>query len=109
MPLEWIKPGIVKPTDISEKEIQHVFETHLGDIEEGLQHVHSFVTIPVGFIDTLSIDSEGRPVIVEFKKPESSDKDALIQALDYYSWCKQNPAWLDGYIKKMKPDLIPHG
>jgi len=106
-PIEWVKPEIVKPVEVSEREIQTAFEKNLPDLEEGLEHVHSFVQTPVGVIDSLAIDAEKKPVIVEFKKPDASDKDAFIQALDYYAWVVDHLAWLNDYIRRLKPNIFP--
>ena len=57
-PIEWVKPEEVKPVEVSEREIQTAFEKNLPDLEEGLEHVHSFVQTPVGVIDSLAIDAE---------------------------------------------------
>jgi len=106
-PIEWVKPEEVKPVEVSEREIQTAFEKNLPDLEEGLEHVHSFVQTPVGVIDSLAIDSERRPVIVEFKKPDASDKDAFIQALDYYAWIIDHLAWVSDYIRRFNPNALP--
>jgi hypothetical protein len=104
--IEWVRPDKVKPVEVTERDIQTAFEKNLPDLEEALEHVHSFVRTPVGVIDSLAVDSERRPVIVEFKKPEASDRDALIQALDYYAWIVDNIAWLSDYIRRLKPNLL---
>jgi hypothetical protein len=106
-PIEWVKPEEVKPVEVSEREIQTAFEKNLPDLEEGLEHVHSFVQTPVGVIDSLAIDAEKKPVIVEFKKPDASDRDAFIQALDYYAWVINNLSWLNDYIRRLKPNALP--
>jgi len=75
-----VKIKIVKPSeiDLSEKEIQEAFETNLEILEEGLQKIGSFVPIGTGVIDTLAIDEENNPVLIEFKKLGNFDRDALI-------------------------------
>lgn len=75
-------------------------------MEEGLEYVHSFVQTPVGVIDTLAMDSEKNPVIFEFKKPAASDRDAFIQALDYYAWVVDHLSWLSDYVRRLKPNLL---
>lgn len=70
---------------IAESDIQREFETNLGVLEENLQYIDSFIRIGLGMVmDTLAVDSNLKPVIIEFKKPDASDQDALIQSLDYY-------------------------
>jgi hypothetical protein len=93
--------------EVGEAEIQKEFESNLGLIEDGLQHVDSYVRIGNGIIDTLAIDGNLRPVIIEFKKPDAPEQDALVQALDYYRWCIENLDWIERYIKKFKPALLP--
>jgi len=70
--------------EVGEAKIQKEFESNLGLIEDNLQHVDSYVRIGNGVIDTLAIDDDLRPVVIEFKKPDASEQDAMIQALDYY-------------------------
>lgn len=72
--------------DLDEKEIQKAFESNLESIEEGLRYIGSFIPIGTGVIDTLAIDDENNPVIIEFKKKGDFDEEALIQVMNYYSW-----------------------
>lgn len=95
-------------TKIEEKLIQEEFEQNLSGFEDGLKYVASFVGTAVGTIDTLAIDEDKRPVIIEFKAPGVDAKQALIQALDYYAWCSEpgNFVWLDQYIRKVNKDIL---
>lgn len=95
-------------TEIEEKLIQEEFEQNLSGFEDGLKYVASFVGTAVGTIDTLAIDEDKRPVIIEFKAPGVNAKQALIQALDYYAWCSEpgNFVWLDKYIRKVNKDVL---
>jgi predicted transport protein len=102
--MEFLKS--LSDTEIKEAEIQRLFERHLKDFEEGLRYVSSFVGVGVGIIDTLAIDDDYRPVIIEYKKPGNSERDALIQALHYYYWCSTHFEWIDQAVKKFKPDLL---
>ncbi|MEM2619508.1 MAG: DUF5655 domain-containing protein [Candidatus Hadarchaeales archaeon] len=106
MKLKMLKEAQV---EVSEEEIRKEFESNLGLIEKGLQYIDSLVRIGNGIIDTLAIDGDLRPVIIEFKGPGGSEQDALIQALDYYTWCKENLDWVEEYIRKSKPALLPEG
>jgi predicted transport protein len=99
----------VSDTEIKEAEIQSLFEKHLKDFEEGLRFVSSYLGVGVGVIDTLAIDEDFRPVIIEYKKPGNSDKDALIQALHYYYWCTTHFEWIDKAVRKFKPELLKGG
>jgi len=96
----------ISEPNVSEAEIQKEFEENLSVLEENLQYVDSFVRIGNGVIDTLALDEDLRPVVIEFKKPEASGQDALIQVLDYYTWCVENLDWLEERIKKTKPNLL---
>lgn len=95
-------------TEIEEKLVQEEFERSLSDFEDGLKYIASFVGTAVGTIDTLAIDEDRRPVIIEFKAPGADVTRALIQALDYYSWASEpgNFTWLDRYIRKVKKDSL---
>lgn len=105
--IKWAKREDVEPADVSERQIQQAFEEHLSELEDGLEYVHSFVKTQVGTIDSLAIDADRHPVILEFKKPDQSERDALIQALDYFAYCRQHIDWLHDYIVKAKPELKP--
>lgn len=72
--------------DVSEKELQEIFEKNLDAIEQGLKYVGSYIHIGTGIIDVLAIDEDNNPVIIEFKKVGNFDRDALIQLMNYYSW-----------------------
>lgn len=96
-------------TEIKEIEIQRLFEKHIGDFEDGLKYVSSLVPIGTGVMDTLAVDDDFRPVIIEFKKPGNSEEDALIQALHYYYWCSTHFQWIEQAVKKYKPDLLKEG
>jgi len=89
-------------TEVSESDIQKAFEENLNALESGLEYVASFVKTGVGVIDTLAVDSEACPVVIEYKKPGGSDVDAVIQALDYSAWCRENVDWLTEYVAKKK-------
>jgi len=94
--------------DISEEELQRVFEKNLTTIEEGLEYVDSEVHVGTGRIDTLALDEKSRPVFIEYKRRGEFDKDALIQLMDYLSWFVQDEthtAHLEKHIRKKKTDL----
>lgn len=102
--MEFLKS--ISDTEMKEAEIQKLFEKHLNDYEEGLKHVTSFLGTGIGIIDTLAIDDDFRPVIIEFKKLGNSERDALIQALHYYYWCSTHFDWLAQVMKKYRPDIL---
>lgn len=77
----------LEPAEADEKDIQQAFEKEIGEIDDtGLRYVDSFFHIGTGYIDTVALDDEGNPVLIEFKKPGTFDRDALFQLMNYYSW-----------------------
>jgi predicted transport protein len=68
----------------NEKELQKLFESNLEEIL-GIRFLASeFTTSHGGRIDTLGIDEDGSPVIIEYKE---SEKDNVIsQGLFYLDW-----------------------
>lgn len=102
--LEFLKS--LSDTEIKEIDIQKLFERHSEDFEEGLKYVSSLVGIGVGVIDTLAIDEDNRPVIIEYKKLGNSEEDALIQALHYHYWCSTHLEWIDQAVRKFKPEIL---
>jgi len=90
MPLFQIAKDQLSPVPqenfLAEKQLQHLIETNLwpvfscrlvaSEFSTGAQHA--------GRIDTLALSEDGNPVIIEYKKVESS---ALInQSLYYLAW-----------------------
>lgn len=73
-------------TSVVEKSLQHLFEKHL----EGLLAVRFLATEYVtgkthgGRIDTLGLDENGSPVIIEYKR--RSDENVMNQGLFYLDW-----------------------
>jgi predicted transport protein len=68
----------------NEKELQHLFEKNLEEIF-GIRFLATeFTTTHGGRIDTLGLDEDGSPVIIEYKE---SEKDNVInQGLFYLDW-----------------------
>ncbi len=108
MPIKYFK---LEDVHADEREIQKAFEENLGDIDEtGLRYVASFVPVGTGVIDTLAVDEDINPVIIEFKKPGGFDRDALFQLMNYYSWFvsdENHMKYLREVILKAKPELAP--
>lgn len=90
MPLFRIKDQLLSPVELSnfpaEKQLQHLIERNLGvvfncrlvatEYSTGSQHA--------GRIDTLALSEDGNPVIIEYKKVESSE--LINQSLYYLAW-----------------------
>jgi len=94
----------VVDTKIPEKELQSALNKNLQCLEEGLRHLDSYVNIGIGQIDSLALDENNNLVIIEYKTTENSDRDALIQALSYYAWLRENGVWLREYLRKKRVD-----
>lgn len=96
--------------DIPEPELQKLFEQNLESLDDtGLKYVGSYVPVGTGVIDTLAIDDDLNPVIIEYKRPGAFDKDALIQLMKYYGWFASDENhinYIRRYIRKVKPELL---
>jgi len=97
-----------EPVDFGEGDLQRAFEAGLHSFEEGLRYVASEVTLGTGRIDTLAVDSENRPVLIEYKREGPFDQGALIQLMDYLSWFVRDENHilvLEKYIRSRKPEI----
>lgn len=90
MPLYQIKQNStqqIKPSSFkNERELQNLFESNLEDLL-GVRFVASEFTTgdrQRGRIDTLGLDEDGTPVIIEYKK--SSKENIINQGLFYLDW-----------------------
>lgn len=110
MELKYIKS---EKLDISEPRLQKLFEQNLESLDDsGLKYVGSYVPVGTGVIDTLALDDDLNPVIIEFKRPGTFDRDALIQLMKYYSWFASDENhinYIRRYIRKVKPELLGEG
>jgi len=91
MPLYRIAEGKVKnvPTKefASEAELQKLIDENLEDMT-GIRVGETQYSIPNGRLDTLGIDEQGIPVVIEYKW--GYDSGAIIQGLFYLQWVKEN-------------------
>ena len=88
----------------NEKELQKLFERNLEEIF-GIRFLASeFVTTHGGRIDTLGLDEDGSPVIIEFKE---SEKDNVInQGLFYLDWLVDHKGDFELLVqKKLGPNV----
>src|SRR5690348_14106116 len=71
---------------LAEKELQRLIEANLGPVFSCRLVASEFSTGPqhAGRIDTLALSEDNNPVIVEYKKVESSE--LINQSLYYLSW-----------------------
>jgi len=70
-----------------EAALQKLFDDNLEDIT-GVRLVESQYSIPNGRIDSLGIDEQGTPVVIEYKWRH--DPGAIIQGLSYLRWITGN-------------------
>jgi len=98
-PVKMIKVKMVKNEQEIHKLVSENLETILG--VRFLQSEYKFAT---GRIDTLGVDENNSPVIVEYKKAKSSD--VIIQALYYKNWLMGHKAAFKLLCKeKLKEDI----
>ena len=70
-----------------EAALQRFFDANLEDIT-GVRLIDSQYPIPNGRIDSLGIDEQGTPVVIEYKW--GHDAGAIVQGLFYLRWVKDN-------------------
>lgn len=69
----------------------------------GIKFLSKEYQIPNGRIDTLGLDENGSPVIIEYKWKENDD--VLSQGLFYLDWLKNNKSHFDLLAKKILGDV----
>ena len=83
-----------------EREIQKLVENNLNEIFE-MYFIATEYPITVGRprIDTLAVDKNGYPTIIEYKK--RSDENVINQSISYLKWLKeQKPEFFERLIEK---------
>lgn len=70
-----------------ESALQQLFDANLEDIT-GVRFIESQYPIPNGRIDSLGIDEQNTPVVIEYKW--GHDPTAIIQGLFYLNWVREN-------------------
>jgi len=98
----------VKPTKFlgadGEKQLQKLIENNLDAVFEMTFIGSEFSTTHGGRIDTLAIDNDKRPVIIEYKPDKSST--ILLQGLYYMDWLVENKAEFEKLMRlKLKRDI----
>lgn len=98
-PVKMIKVKMAR----DEQEIHTLISENLETIL-GVRYLQSEYKFSTGRIDTLGIDENNSPVIVEYKKAKSSD--VIIQALYYKNWLMDHKAAFKLLCKeKLKEDI----
>lgn len=97
-----VKKIIVKELDL-EKHLQELFENNLDEILNILFLAHEYSTSFGGRIDTLGIDKNGSPCIIEYKKNQN---DSVInQGLSYLRWLLDHKADFEMLCRDKKIDV----
>lgn len=84
---------IKKEMEFIEKDVQNFYEKHLDTLLDAT-FVASEYAFEGGRIDTFAIDSDNRPVIIEYKR--DTKDSVLLQALFYKNFIRNN--WEKAYI-----------
>jgi predicted transport protein len=93
----------VLPLD-KEKNLQQLLEVNLVEVLELFFLASEYVTTFGGRIDTLAVDTDGAPVIIEYKR--NKNDNVINQALSYLKWLKtQKP----GFFEKIMIDKLDKG
>lgn len=94
MPLFKIQKSLVKKLLVSdldlEKNLQNLFENNLEEILNVIFLAHEYSTSFGGRIDTLAIDKNNSPVIIEYKKNQNDN--VINQGLSYLRWLLDHKA-----------------
>jgi predicted transport protein len=91
----------IKPTEFSgsdkEKQLQTLIESNLDTLFDMTFVFSEFSTTHGGRIDTLAIDTDNRPVIIEYKADKSAT--ILLQGLYYMDWLVENKAEFEKVVR----------
>ncbi|MBV5331632.1 hypothetical protein JZU69_04475 [bacterium] len=105
MPIFKISSGKLKklnslPLD-KEKNLQALLEANLIEVLDLLFLATEYTTTFGGRIDTLAVDTNGSPVIIEYKR--NKNDNVINQSLSYLKWLKtQKP----GFFEKLMMDKL---
>ena len=100
-----VRDGLVSPMAASvmsmEKDLQLLFESNLESLLDVRFIASEFSTGPVhgGRIDTLGIDDDGCPVIIEYKR--SSNENVINQGLFYLHWMMDHKGDFERLVHRM--------
>ena len=101
--IERIKPTIFSGSD-KEKQLQSLIEKNLDEMFDMTFIKTEHSTSYGGRIDTLAIDRDNRPIIIEYKEDKSST--ILLQGLYYMDWLVENKAEFEKLMRlKLKKDI----
>lgn len=92
-----VKKIIVKELDL-EKNLQVLFENNLEEILNIVFLAHEYTTSFGGRIDTLGIDKNGSPCIIEYKKGQNDN--VINQGLSYLKWLLDHKAEFERLVEQ---------
>lgn len=98
---EKVKKIIIREHDFVENDLQKIFENNLDELLNIIIFLASeYSTSFGGRIDTLGIDKNGAPCIIEYKK--SQNDNVINQGLSYLRWFLDHKADFEILCKKKK-------
>ena len=91
--------SLKKKTVQTEKELQRVVEANLPELLDVHFLETEYPTTSGGRIDTLGVDRDGAPVIIEYKRTQNDN--VINQALSYRKWLTaQKPEFFEMLIRR---------
>lgn len=88
----------------SEKSVQHLIEQNLKAVLD-MHLLASEYRTQGGRIDTLAVDSQGAPTIIEYKRKR--DDNVINQSLSYLKWLTgQRPEFFELLMQKQLPEEV---
>lgn len=97
-----VKKIIAKDLDL-EKNLQSLFEQNLEEVLNIVFLAHEYSTSFGGRIDTLGIDKNGSPCIIEYKKNQNDN--VINQGLSYLKWLLDHKEKLEILCQDKKIDI----
>jgi len=97
-----VKKITVQDLDL-EKHLQELFENNLEEILNIVFLAHEYSTSFGGRIDTLGIDKNGSPCIIEYKKNQNDN--VINQGLSYLRWLLDHKADFEILCQNKKMDI----
>ena len=105
MPIFNVKEGKLKKLNIlsldKERNLQRLLEANLMEALELRFLETEYVTTSGGRIDTLAVDANGAPVIIEYKR--NKNDNVINQSLSYLKWLKTQK---QAFFEKMMEDKL---
>ena len=97
-----VKKLVTRNLDL-ERDLQELFEANLEEILNIVFLAHEYSTSFGGRIDTLGIDKNGSPCIIEYKK--SQNDNVINQGLSYLRWLLDHKADFEILCQSKKVDI----